>query len=47
MEYSECLIKSDAEHLSFLNSIITALYNFEVEGVVYTEEEEQGDIHLE
>ena len=46
MEYCECLIKSDAEHLSFLNSIITALYNFEVEGIVYTEEE-QTDIQLE
>lgn len=46
MEYSEYLIKSDAEHLSFLNSIITAHYNFEVEGMVYTEEE-QADIQLE
>ena len=46
MEYSECLIKSDAEHLSLLNSIITALYNFEIEGVVYTEKE-QTDIQLE
>ena len=46
MEYSETLIKSDAEHLFFLNSIITALYNFEVEGVVYTEKE-QTDIQLE
>ncbi len=40
MEYNEILIKSDAEHLSFLNSIITALYNFEAEGIVYTEDEQ-------
>lgn len=46
MEYSESLIKSDAEHLSFPNFIITALYNFEVEGVVYTEKE-QTDVQLE
>ena len=46
MEYSESLIKSDAEHLSFLNSIITALYNFEGEGEVYTEID-QPDIQLE
>lgn len=41
MKTTEFLYQSDAERLSFLNSIITELYNFEVEGVVYSEEEQK------
>lgn len=40
METTEILYQLDAERLSFLNSIISELYNFDVEGVVYSEEEQ-------
>lgn len=40
METTEILYQLDTLRLSFLNSIISELYNFDVEGVVYSEEEQ-------
>lgn len=41
METSEILYRSDVERLSFLNSLISELYNFDVEGAVYSEDEQK------
>lgn len=43
MKYSEFQNKLDAERLSYLNSIISEIYNFELEGgLIYTEQEQNG-----
>lgn len=41
METSEILYRLDVERLSFLNSLISELYNFDVEGAVYSEDEQK------
>lgn len=44
MEYAELQNKLDAERLSHLNSIISEIYNFELEGGLIYTEQEQKDI---
>lgn len=42
METSEILYQSDAERLSYLNFILSKLYNFEAKGMVYSEDEQEN-----